>query len=112
MADRRPRSRRIILDTGGANPVGGGNAMLVERFLGYVRHERALAENTQAAYGRDLRDFTAWLGGRPAAALDVRDLGDYFAALARKGLARASVCRLYTSPSPRDLSTSRMPSSA
>ena len=29
-----------------------------------------------------------------------------------EGLAEAGVCLLYTSPSPRDLSTSRMPSSA
>ena len=30
----------------------------------------------------------------------------------REGLRRMGVCLLYTSPSPRDLSTSRMPSSA
>ena len=33
-------------------------------------------------------------------------------ALKNAGLTRNSVCLLYTSPSPRDLSTSRMPSSA
>ncbi|MFM8538889.1 MAG: tyrosine recombinase [Planctomycetaceae bacterium] len=93
MPGRRPRTRRIILDTGGTQPVAGGNAVLAERFLVYVRHERALADNTRAAYGRDLRDFTTWLAGRPAAGLGVRDLGDYFAALARKGLARASIAR-------------------
>ena len=30
----------------------------------------------------------------------------------RKDIARINTCLLYTSPSPRDLSTSRMPSSA
>ena len=30
----------------------------------------------------------------------------------KKGFVRCGVCLLYTSPSPRDLSTSRMPSSA
>lgn len=65
----------------------------VHRFLDYVRHERALADNTQAAYRRDLRDFTAWLAGRNPARLGVRDLGDYFAALGKRGLARASIAR-------------------
>ena len=32
--------------------------------------------------------------------------------IAKTQLARDTVCLLYTSPSPRDLSTSRMPSSA
>ncbi|MFN5757183.1 MAG: site-specific tyrosine recombinase [Planctomycetia bacterium] len=65
----------------------------VRRFLEYVRHERALSDNTQAAYRRDLRDFTDWLAGRTPARLDVRDLGDYFAALGKRGLARASIAR-------------------
>jgi len=66
---------------------------LVERFLEYVDHERGLAVNTRAAYRRDLRDFTAWLGGRHVAKLGVSELGDYLAALARRGLARASIAR-------------------
>ena len=32
--------------------------------------------------------------------------------LVNKGFTRSTICLLYTSPSPRDLSTSRMPSSA
>jgi integrase/recombinase XerD len=74
-------------DAGTAAPV------LVERFLDYVRHERGLAANTQAAYGRDLRDFSGWLAGRSPVALGVGDLGDYLASLATKGLARASIAR-------------------
>lgn len=88
-----PRSRRIILDTG---PVAAGpeaTSLLVERFLEHIRHERGLAANTQAAYARDLRDFAAWLGGRAAGALTVRDLGDYLATLSGKGLARSSIGR-------------------
>jgi integrase/recombinase XerD len=90
---RKPRTRRIVLDgaAGGVAPATTGP--LVERFLDYVRHERGLAANTQAAYRRDLRDFAGWLGGRAAATLSVRDLGDYFAFLAKKGLARASIAR-------------------
>ena len=82
-----------MLDQVVAAETGAASSILVERFLDYVRHERALAANTQAAYRRDLRDFTTWLAGRPPAALNVRDLSDYFAALAKKGLARASIAR-------------------
>jgi integrase/recombinase XerD len=87
------RTRKILLDGVVAAGQGAAAAELVERFLDYVRHERGLAVNTQAAYRRDLRDFTAWLAGRVPAAMTVQDLGDYFAALAKRGLARASVAR-------------------
>ena len=40
--------------------------------------------------------------------LDITDSGQIFNALS----GYANICLLYTSPSPRDLSTSRMPSSA
>jgi integrase/recombinase XerD len=90
---RRPRTRRIVLDAGPAAASAGGTGVLVERFLDYVRHERALSGNTQAAYRRDLRDFTGWLAGRLPATLTVRDLSDYFAMLSQKGLARASIAR-------------------
>jgi len=90
---KRPRTRRIILDAG---PVAAGpeaTSLLVERFLTHIRHERGLAANTQAAYARDLRDFSAWLGGRAAGSLTVRELGDYLAMLAGRGLARSSIGR-------------------
>ena len=87
------RTRKILLEGVVAAGQGAAAPELVERFLEYVRHERGLAANTQAAYRRDLRDFTAWLAGRAPAAMSVRDLGDYFAALAKRGLARASVAR-------------------
>ena len=90
---RRPRTRRVVLDGGAVEAAPAATSLQVERFLDYVRHERALAANTQAAYRRDLRDFSGWLAGRAAAGLSVRDLGDYFAWLAKKGLARASIAR-------------------
>jgi integrase/recombinase XerD len=91
--ERKPRARRVILDTGPTAVPPTATSLLVERFLDYIRHERALSANTQAAYRRDLRDFSGWLAGRPAVGVDVRDLSDYFAALARRGLARASIAR-------------------
>lgn len=88
------RGRRVILDVAPATEAApASNALFKERFLEYVRHERALSANTLEAYGRDLRDFLAWLGGRNAAALGVRDLGDYLGFLSTKGLARASIAR-------------------
>ena len=90
---RGKRTRRI-LDTGPAAPAGpSSTALFVQRFLDYVRHERALSSNTLAAYQRDLREFSKWLNGRNSLGLSVRDLGDYFSDLNDRGLARASVAR-------------------
>jgi len=93
-AGRRPRTRRILF--GGAAPAAGergSTSALARRFLDYIRHERALADNTQAAYRRDLTMFTEWVAHRDPARLTVRDLGDYFAFLKTRGLARASIAR-------------------
>ena len=88
------RARRVILDTGPAAAAeGGSTGILVRRFLEYVRHERVLSDNTQQAYRRDLRDFSAWLAAGNPATLSVRDLGDYLGSLDKRGLARASVAR-------------------
>ncbi|MFM7251041.1 MAG: tyrosine recombinase [Planctomycetaceae bacterium] len=84
----------MIVDIAAAAPAQpASNALFRERFLQYVRHERALSANTLEAYARDLRDFIAWLDGRSADTLGVRDLGDYLALLSTKGLARASIAR-------------------
>ena len=90
---KRPRTRRIIVDAGPLEAAPTATALLVDRFHDHIRHERGLSANTQAAYRRDLRDFAAWLGGRAAGSLGVRDLGDYLASLAGRGLARASIAR-------------------
>ncbi len=88
------RGPRVILDSGPAAPAPlDGQGTMVRRFLDYVRHERALSDNTQQAYRRDLRDFSDWLAGRAPVALTVRDLGDFLRWLAARGLARASVAR-------------------
>ena len=86
--------RPILLDD--CPPVGGdvpAMPLLAERFLRYIRHERTLADNTRAAYRRDLVTFASWLGDRPVTAMTVADLGDYLSSLARRGLARASIAR-------------------
>lgn len=91
---KKSRTRRILLDTEqtGTNEPHS-TALLLQRFLDYIQHERALSIHTQAAYRRDLRDFSKWLSGRDSTRLTVRELGDYFSALMQRGLARASVAR-------------------
>ena len=64
--------------------------------------------NTPAVVGRTMPGDSAWQAGvRP---------GDHMVQLGKEGrrdeYLRFNDCLLYTSPSPRDLSTSRMPSSA
>jgi integrase/recombinase XerD len=64
-----------------------------ESFIRYLRTECHLAENTVAAYGRDLKRLFTWLGGRRLAGLRVSELAGYPAWLAEQGLAPKSVTR-------------------
>lgn len=63
------------------------------RFANYLRGECHLADNTVAAYRRDMRRFFEWLGKRGIASLDVRQLADYAAWLHGLNLAPASLAR-------------------
>ena len=65
----------------------------LEAFVAYASGECHLAENTVAAYRRDLLKFFEWLQGRPVTALTIRDLADYTAWLHEKKLAPASIAR-------------------
>ncbi|MGW8257263.1 MAG: site-specific tyrosine recombinase XerD [Thermoguttaceae bacterium] len=65
----------------------------LESFTAYVAGECHLAENTSAAYRRDLDHFMQWLAGRGIRDLTVRDLADYAAWLHEKQLAPASIAR-------------------
>lgn len=62
-------------------------------FLRYLRSECHLAENSIAAYGRDLQRMIEWLGKRRLDAIRVGDLTDFMETLQRSGLAPASVSR-------------------
>lgn len=61
--------------------------------MNYLRTECHLAENTVAAYGRDLRRFDGWLGERDFRTLTIRDLADYAGFLHEQKLAAASTAR-------------------
>ena len=62
-------------------------------FADYLRSECHLAENTVAAYARDLTRFFAWLGNQRLTQLRVSDLARYPAWLAEQALAPKSVTR-------------------
>lgn len=64
-----------------------------QEYLGYLRNECHLADNTIAAYGRDLTRFIDWLGKRRLDRIRVGDLTDFMAVLGDSGLAPASVSR-------------------
>ncbi len=65
----------------------------LEAFAAYAAGECHLAENTVAAYRRDLRRFYQWLAGREISSLSIRDLADYAAWLYGQQLAPASIAR-------------------
>jgi integrase/recombinase XerD len=64
-----------------------------EAFIRYLRTECHLAENTVAAYGRDLRRLFAWLGNRRLGQMRVSELAGYPSWLADQGLAPKSITR-------------------
>jgi integrase/recombinase XerD len=68
-------------------------ARLQEAFIRYLRTECHLAENTVAAYGRDLKRLFLWLGKRRLGQMRVSELAGYPAWLAEQGLAPKSITR-------------------
>ncbi len=85
-AKRGPKSRRPM-------PEGNPAKRWIELFLDYCRSECHLAENTVAAYRRNLAKFAEWLAARKIQSLSINDLADYPAWLNARKLAPASVAR-------------------
>ena len=69
------------------------SANWLDAFTTYAAGECHLADNTVAAYRRDIRRFFQWLAGRSIPGLSIRDLADYAVWLYGKGLAPASIAR-------------------
>lgn len=85
-------SRRKPLRPQAPRPADMARAWL-DAFVDYCSGECHLAENTVAAYRRDLVRFLAWLDGRSIPRLSIQDLADYPAWLHRQKLAPASIAR-------------------
>lgn len=71
---------------------------LVEAYLRMLTGERGASEHTLRAYGRELHNFTAWIGEHlsiegDAAKIDHTDIRNYLGSLYEHGLAKASAAR-------------------
>jgi integrase/recombinase XerD len=84
--------RRKLLRPAAVAP-GAVTGRWIDSFVNYLRSECHLAENTVAAYHRDLQRFYAWLAGRRLAALSIQELADYPGWLHERKLAPASIAR-------------------
>ncbi len=65
----------------------------LDAFVAYAAGECHLAENTVAAYRRDLTRFVEWLADRSVQELSIRELADYMGWLHEQKLAPASIAR-------------------
>ncbi len=72
---------------------GDSTQRLTAAFLDYLRGECRLADNTVAAYQRDITRFRRWLGDRNIVDLKIADLSDFAAKLHDMKLAPASIAR-------------------
>lgn len=72
---------------------GGETDRWITAFLHYVRSECQLADNTVAAYGRDLKRFRRWLGTKNVTKLTIQQLADYAGFLHQENLAPPSIAR-------------------
>jgi integrase/recombinase XerD len=84
--------RRKLVPPKPPKPMSVGRVWL-DAFVEYAAGECHLAENTVAAYRRDLRRFYDWLAGRSIPELTIQDLADYTTWLHDKKLAPASLAR-------------------
>ena len=62
-------------------------------FVEYLRTECHLADNSVAAYQRDLRRLDEWLAGRNVTKLKISELSDFVAWLGSQNLAPATIAR-------------------
>lgn len=85
-------TRRRLLRPQPSKPAQVAKTWL-DAFVAYSAGECHLAENTVAAYRRDLEHFFAWLDHRRIPELSIRDLADYVAWLSSRELAPASIAR-------------------
>ena len=64
-----------------------------EAFVEYLRTECHLADNTVAAYQRDMRRFLKWLGSKRITGLTIQELSDFVGWLGEQDLQPATIAR-------------------
>jgi integrase/recombinase XerD len=87
-----PNPRRRVLKPVSISGTAASGRWL-EAFIEYLRGECHLAENSVAAYRRDITRLQTWLAGRNLTNLKIQDFADYAAWLHKQKLAAASVAR-------------------
>ena len=97
------------LRLGVAGPVGSGKTALVEALCRRLRDELQLAVVTNDIYTQEDAQFLTRAGALDPERIRGVETGGCPHTAIRED---CSICLLYTSPSPRDISGSRMPSSA
>ncbi len=75
----------------------GLGTVWLDSFVEYAAGECHLADNTVAAYRRDLRRFFEWLNGRSIPQLTIRELADYTTWLHQQKLSPATLARYLVS---------------
>src|SRR5438045_1990895 len=71
----------------------GRDGRLAERFLEMMAAERGAARNTLAAYARDLKGYSDYLGGRSLKEAGAEDIRSYLGQLEAAGMARTTAAR-------------------
>lgn len=92
MAKRRTKLQ-LLQDAGSPEKSAQAVQSITDEFLAYLKGECHLAENTIAAYGRDLKRFVGWLGTRRLDGIRVDDLTEFMGTLHDLQLAPASISR-------------------
>lgn len=85
------RKRRLLTARSNSPPRPTGQWL--DSFVDYLAGECRLAENTVAAYRRDIRRFEQWSAGRSLPQLTIADLSDFVAWLHSHKLAPATLAR-------------------
>jgi integrase/recombinase XerD len=75
--------------------LASSGAGILDEYLDHLRVERALADNSLLAYGRDLRALSRWAEARAKSLLELQssDVSDYMGVLRKEGLSARSVAR-------------------
>ncbi|TWU65596.1 MULTISPECIES: site-specific tyrosine recombinase XerD [Crateriforma] len=90
---RRLTKLQMLRQGEAAKPASPAQDTVCGDFLDYLKGECHLAANTIDAYGRDIRLFLQWLGGKDLRKVRVGQLSDFMGHLRDKGQAPSSIAR-------------------